>query len=123
VRDDILITAVGTLGNIYVVDSDTPFYFKDGNVIWLRNIKTSSPIFLGIQLRRARTSILEGAIGSSQKALTIVVLKDLQVAIPPAPEQEAIAEALGDADALIESLEQLLAKKCQIKQGAMQELL
>ena len=30
---------------------------------------------------------------------------------------------LSDADVLIESLEQLLAKKCQIKQGAMQELL
>ena len=39
------------------------------------------------------------------------------------PEQEAIAEALSDADALIESLEQLIAKKRQIKQGAMQELL
>ena len=38
-------------------------------------------------------------------------------------EQEAIAEALSDADALIESLEQLLTKKRQIKQGAMQELL
>lgn len=38
-------------------------------------------------------------------------------------EQEAIAEALSDADALIESLEQLLAKKRHIKQGAMQELL
>ena len=38
-------------------------------------------------------------------------------------EQEAIAEALSDADALIESLEQLIAKKRQVKQGAMQELL
>jgi type I restriction enzyme S subunit len=38
-------------------------------------------------------------------------------------EQEAIAEALSDADALIESLEQILTKKRQIKQGAMQELL
>ena len=38
-------------------------------------------------------------------------------------EQEAIAEALNDADALIESLEQLVAKKRRIKQGAMQELL
>lgn len=38
-------------------------------------------------------------------------------------EQEAIAEALSDADALIESLDQLIAKKRQIKQGAMQELL
>lgn len=38
-------------------------------------------------------------------------------------EQQAIATALSDADSLIESLEQLLAKKRQIKQGAMQELL
>jgi len=42
---------------------------------------------------------------------------------PELAEQEAIAEALSDADALIESLEQLLAKKRRIKQGAMQELL
>jgi type I restriction enzyme, S subunit len=38
-------------------------------------------------------------------------------------EQEAIAEALSDADAWIEQLEQLIAKKRQVKQGAMQELL
>ena len=46
------------------------------------------------------------------------------IPVPPTiAEQEAIAEALSDADALIESLEQLLVKKRQIKQGAMQELL
>ncbi|TBY18812.1 restriction endonuclease subunit S [Rhizobium leguminosarum] len=42
---------------------------------------------------------------------------------PPAAEQQAIAEALSDADALIEGLERLIAKKRLIKQGAMQELL
>lgn len=42
---------------------------------------------------------------------------------PTKKEQEAIAEALSDADALIESLEQLIAKKRQVKQGAMQVLL
>jgi len=48
----------------------------------------------------------------------------LQLAWPSeVVEQEAIAEALSDADTLIESLEQLLAKKRQLKQGAMQELL
>ena len=45
------------------------------------------------------------------------------VAHPTIAEQRAIAEALSDADALIESLEQLLTKKRQIKKGAMQELL
>ena len=42
---------------------------------------------------------------------------------PTVAEQKAIAVALSDADALIESLERLLAKKRDIKQGAMQELL
>jgi type I restriction enzyme, S subunit len=46
------------------------------------------------------------------------------IALPPTKaEQEAIAGALSDADALIEALEQLLAKKRNLKQGAMQELL
>jgi len=51
------------------------------------------------------------------------VFHDLQILLPPIGEQEAIAEALSNADALIESLEQLLAKKRQLKQGAMQALL
>lgn len=42
---------------------------------------------------------------------------------PPLEEQQAIAEALSDADALIEGLERLIAKKRLIKQGAMQDLL
>ena len=51
-------------------------------------------------------------------------IRSFKVAIPPSgAEQQTIAEALSDADALIESLDQLLAKKRQIKQGAMQELL
>jgi type I restriction enzyme S subunit len=46
------------------------------------------------------------------------------VSIPPLlAEQEAIAEALSDVDALIEAVEQLLTKKRQVKQGAMSELL
>lgn len=52
------------------------------------------------------------------------ILESFPVAMPGrAKEQQAIAEALSDADALIESLSLLLAKKRQIKQGAMQELL
>ena len=51
-------------------------------------------------------------------------LKTYPIPLPPTlHEQEAIAGALSDADAWIESLEQLIAKKRQIKQGAMQELL
>ena len=31
--DDLLVTAVGTLGVVYRVRDDKPFYFKDGNII------------------------------------------------------------------------------------------
>lgn len=43
--------------------------------------------------------------------------------VPSKTEQTAIAKALSDTDALIQSLNQLITKKCQIKQGAMQQLL
>jgi type I restriction enzyme S subunit len=56
--------------------------------------------------------------------LTAPQISKYAVALPSTKaEQEAIADALSDADALIESLEQLLTKKRQLKQGAMQELL
>lgn len=50
-------------------------------------------------------------------------LKSIQIPLPPLPEQEAIAAALSDADAWVESLEQLIEKKQLLKQAAMQQLL
>lgn len=67
--------------------------------------------------------IVNIAIGSSQKALTIVVLKNVLIPYPPLPEQHAIAAALSDVAALITSLDRLIAKKRDIKQAAMQQLL
>jgi type I restriction enzyme S subunit len=70
--------------------------------------------------RKLANSIM---VGSTQVHITNTALKLAKIPLPPKAEQEAIAEALSDADALIESLEQLITKKRQIKQGAMQELL
>jgi type I restriction enzyme S subunit len=67
-------------------------------------------------------SIAAGSTGSMPK-ISGAKLREMPVPLPALGEQEAIAEALSDADALIGSLEQLLAKKRQVKQGAMQELL
>lgn len=77
------------------------------------------------QLRyRLAESLGLGKIGSSIPYIKKGNLTGFSFPIPPSvAEQEAIAEALGDADALIESLERLIAKKRDIKQGAMQELL
>jgi type I restriction enzyme S subunit len=68
--------------------------------------------------------IEQSQAGGGQKNVNAGSLKFLNVALPPTKaEQAAIAEALSDSHALIASLEQLLAKKRQIKRGAMQDLL
>jgi type I restriction enzyme, S subunit len=61
---------------------------------------------------------------SAQPGLSVSKLLNLELSVAPTKaEQTAIAETLSDVDALIGSLGQLIAKKRQIKQGAMQELL
>ena len=61
--------------------------------------------------------------GTGQTNLRRQEVLSCPVILPPKSEQTAIATALSDADAYINSLEKLIEKKRQIKQGAMQELL
>lgn len=63
------------------------------------------------------------AAGSSVQNLNKDKVTDLQLKIPPLPEQQRIAKALSDVDALISTTEKLIQKKKNIKQGAMQNLL
>ena len=63
------------------------------------------------------------ASGSSVHNLNKDLVADVIVVIPSLCEQKAIAEVLSDMDALIEAQKKLIAKKRDIKQGTMQELL
>lgn len=70
-----------------------------------------------------REQVISNATYTTRALTNGRVLSEILIPLPPLPEQKAIAEALSDADAWIESLEQLIAKKRLIKQGVMQELL
>jgi len=63
------------------------------------------------------------AVGQTMASLNTRILNDVFVAVPHVSEQRAIATALSDVDALITSLNTLIAKKRDMKQAAMQELL
>jgi len=63
------------------------------------------------------------AAGLKVYGLSKSSLRQIVVRVPPWKEQEAIAEALGDADSAIEALDALIAKKRDVKQAAMQQLL
>ena len=98
---DLLITAVGTIGNTWVVDN-VPFYFKDGNLIWLKNIKCN-PNYLDCVLSsdEGQKKIDASAIGSNQKALTMVKLNELKFMFPNDGEQVKISDCFRILDHLI----------------------
>lgn len=68
--------------------------------------------------------LFKGRSDQGAKAgMNLQSVRDIRIAVPPKAEQESIAKALSDMDSLIQSLEQQIIKKQQIKQGAMQILL
>lgn len=67
--------------------------------------------------------VKENSMRSGQPGINSNEYSRLPIPIPSKSEQTAIATALSDTDALIENLEKLIAKKRNIKQGVMQELL
>ena len=94
-KEDLLITAVGTIGKIWKVNYEKEFYFKDGNLIWLQ-LKNKNN-FNSLSLKR----ILEDSIknkkenltsGSAYNALTIDKLKKFDIIIPPIELQNKFAE-------------------------------
>ncbi len=60
---------------------------------------------------------------SGQTGVEMPALKSYGLPLPPLPEQRAIATALSDVDALLAALDRLIAKKRDLKQAAMQQLL
>ena len=119
-KGDVLISAAGTLGRTVVYDGEEA-YFQDSNIVWLDIDKSQiSNDYLYHYYKVIKWTPSEG---STIARLYNGIITSTNVAVPPKPEQEAIAEALTDIDTLIVNLEKLIAKKKAIKQGAMQELL
>ena len=62
-------------------------------------------------------------VGSTFKRANVQQIRNFAVPMPSPPEQRAIAEALSDVDRLLGGLDRLIAKKRDLKQAAMQQLL
>ena len=102
---DVLLTSVGTLGIPYVVKNET-FYFKDGNLTWMRNFKeslNSKYLYYWLNSKFGKESLTIRAIGSSQAALTIDILKKYKLFLPEISSQGNIVDILSTYDDLIEN--------------------
>ncbi|MDF1777137.1 MAG: restriction endonuclease subunit S [Rhizobiaceae bacterium] len=89
---------------------------KKHSVKWLASILSFSPYANRIKGAATGTS-------GSMKNISKEALFGLEIPLPKYAEQKAIADALSDVDALIGSLEKLIAKKRDIKTATMQQLL
>mgnify|MGYP001577568212 CR=1 FL=1 len=107
-KDDILLTSVGTLGIPYLVGEKDHFYFKDGNLTWFRKIEKDKVdakyLFLWLQSAIGQQKLYEVTIGSTQPALTIAGLKEIEIELPDLPEQKSIASVLSSLDDKIDLL-------------------
>lgn len=108
------------LAKCFLID-DNDRYTLNQRIGGIRFEKHCSSFFYAILNRNSY--FLSFDSGSGQTNLRKREVLDCPIPIPPLPEQQKIAEALGDTDDLIQSLKKLIAKKKDIKQGAMQELL
>lgn len=82
---DILMTAVGTIGSTYMVQSNDRFYFKDGNVIWFKDfIKNGLNYYIYdfMQSSLFFDFIKEITIGSTQNAITITTFGNYLLVLP-----------------------------------------
>lgn len=122
---DLLVTGVGTLGRVYLVSSDAPFYFKDGNIIWfkIRGSMSSEYLKQVFKTDEMMQQIYDSAGGSTVGTYTISNAKKTRINFPPVDEQAAIARVLTDMDAEVQALDTRLEKARQVKEGMMQNLL
>lgn len=121
--DDVLITAVGTIGSVYQVKyDDLPFYFKDGNVIrlgnWVNKLVIPTYVCLYLRSNIGQQAIKEVEIGSTQKALTIKDVARILIPLPKIDIQKKIASIIETIDLKIQLNQQInknLLKVCRLQ--------
>ena len=115
---DVLITAIGTIGEIYVVDNAYPFYFKDGNVLWLKQFNTLKPQFLKYALMAFVSELNRLSRGAAYNALPIQKLKCYVISFPQISEQD---EVISKIDAIKDESQKLVGIYSQ-KLNSLDEL-
>ncbi len=122
---DVLISIKGTIGRVGVVPNGF-----DGNISReLARLRVHNEVDAGyvahqLEADSTQSRIMRSVVGTTRLEFSIATLRQFLLPIPSSKaEQRAIAEALSDVDGLLGALDRLIAKKRDLKQAAMQQLL
>ena len=121
-KDDLLISAVGTIGTIWIVSGDFDFYFKDGNLIQIKSSSNFNSIFMKYLLDELIANYKkEMSTGTAYSALTIAGLKKMLVYDVPLDLQEKFASFVEQVDKSKFEIQQSLEKLETLKKALMQK--
>lgn len=121
-KGDILMSMIGTIGNAVLINFEPEFCIK--NIALLKPKKINENFLIQLIHSASFQKYIESKLdGGIQKFISLGVLRELEIPVPPNKEQTRISTILSDMDAEITVLEEKLEKAKQIKLGMMQELL
>lgn len=101
VPGDILVTSRGTLGRCYIIQSNDRFYFQDGMISWLsnRNETITNTYLISLFQQPGFTRQIDRMLaGSTVNYLSIAMLKNLQIVLPPLALQNEFAAFIKQLD-------------------------
>lgn len=122
-KKTILLSINGTIGNTAFYKEERLVLGKSAAYLTIKDNVSEEFIYYIIQTSQTKKQFDDGMTGSTIKNLGLATIRKTIVPLPTIEEQTAIASALSDTDALINALEQLIAKKQAIKTATMQHLL
>ncbi|AVS83514.1 restriction endonuclease subunit S [Paracidovorax avenae] len=124
-KDDILFTTEAPLGNVALVPDDRRYILSQRTILLqIDPLQARSKFVAQMMSSEAFQRMLaDYSSGSTAKGIQRRKFERLEIAVPPLDEQKSIETALSDVDSLLAALDRLIAKKRDLKQAAMQQLL
>ncbi len=127
-KGDLIFTCWGTINQVGLIDDTAKhleYVISNKQMKFTPNPNKADSLFLYylFSSSEVQNKLRNQSIGSSVPGFNLGQLRAMCLKVPPLPEQRAIASTLRDVDVLLVALDHLIAKKRDIKQAAMQELL
>ena len=124
-KDDIVFTTEAPLGNVALIPDARKYILSQRTVLLKIDPRqaVSRYVFQLMLSEQFQKVLADNSSGTTAKGIQRKRFEQLKIVCPSLPEQSAIAAALSDVDALLDALERLIAKKRDLKQAAMQQLL
>jgi len=129
VRNDIIITTRGSVGNVALYSSDIVYdSIRINSGMAVVRVYKADAVLHEYLYQLMRSEVVQNQVellnfGSAQPQLTIGIINELDISIPPISEQRKVADILNGVDRKLSAAKVKLAKAKDLKQGLMNDLL